>query len=486
MPRKRRFRPPRNRTKFQLKSAQTGFAKAKQSSALAQNSCCVIDETGAGAVPSSTSQARNKTSSSLGKFTPHRDTPIIAIGVNVHFIIGLGKNSLFFPEYDEPVDEWSHEQVANSLINTANRAFTASTFNPDHGACPGTPKWTENFDTRIRFVRVGSSVIRHATLFNRPASTENEIIDWFGEITSYVDLHFTSTRRQMNIFVAAKTDKEAGPFGVANLPSPTSASQRLNTLILAGGYTSSKAANLSGWTPLVAHELGHLLGLRHTYAGGHGGNQVIEGDEEYMADVLGCDAGVKTSPRSQDESNLMDGGGYLISPLQAALMRKRLLRAPSLRKYRRHSIDERTPFAFGAEAHWVSSGTSRIAARGSPIWFGKMHTLTGPGIKAWAAPTGYQMWDGRWFTVPRPGVYTFSASAEATVHKNSSTLQIGIGRLRGPVYKGHVLAQSESHDLLEHTLSGSITLFLEQGDMVGLRIKGNLRNVAFSGTSQSA
>lgn len=152
--------------------------------------------------------------------------------------------------------------------------------NEDFGALPGTPG-AEGFDSRIRFV------LAQQDPAGNPTSGINRYVDddWYIDNDGSTDLKQTvgwDPSRYLNIYV---TDA-GGALGYATLPQQWSGETRDGVVLRAGAVGRDSPLELYNQGRTGTHEVGHYLGLFHTFDGGCGNASAPYTSGDLIADTV--------------------------------------------------------------------------------------------------------------------------------------------------------------------------------------------------------
>jgi len=405
----------------------------------------------------------------LNDYVPSLNDPLKFLCINIHFIAddnGDGVNYISEGGV-EPITVFNMDEIAKFIFLPVHRSFVFNDPPSDPADCPYTGNWAQGIDTRIRPILSGVYFHKN-TIINGTASLNSAL--------NYIFQKDEKFKRQLNVIVGNGISGFAYVNGLAN-SNPNHHH----------GVMFGNLSVLWGAGQILAHEIGHVLGLRHTYLGGGASTICDENHLEFMADIHGCSDGTLICPHtggwgidpnasSTDgiTNNLMGGvnANYWTSTMQAAYMHFNIKTKASLKKYFAHSCGC-TCFGFGAfQDRHVSSGAE------NEITFEITHSNVG------------FAWDGKYFTAASTGDYRFAITFEKDSYYHGGTSDDVTAHIKVRSIDGSVKYYSSAW-AGQHTRRASAAFSniipLKQDDMVSCVVKsdGNrrrhIRQLNFSG-----
>lgn len=198
------------------------------------------------------------------------------------------------------------------------------------------------------------------------------------EVDEFINVYFTTGRR-------------GSIGGFASSPSFRSPDKKSYVVMLKGRQPDGDAFAIAS---LLAHELGHCVDLRHTYAGGGAGAICNQNHVDYLTDIFGggspCPHPANRWDSADPFKTLQDGytnnlmGGYkgneYISPMQAGKMH-RCLALSSVRKYVDNCAYSSVPLPIKKDEVWdfdIQLYRDLIVQRGNTLTINGTLRLSGP------------------------------------------------------------------------------------------------------------
>lgn len=389
--------------------------------------------------------------SSLSDYIPNQTTDLKIICVNYHIM-----------QDDNGLGNWSIQDIPalKEISNWCNSAFV----NPD---APSDPIAAGGIiplqDSRIRFKLNKIEFYRDSNLINSISTTAlfTKIIERDPSFLSSLNIFFTNGTIAGSAF--------------ASLPNPNI--NYNSFVVMLKTYQNQPVSNYAA-SQLMAHEVGHVLGLCHTYLGGGCSANCNEADPDFLYDVFGnspstcphlpnwgIDAYDNSLPNAEKYTNNLMGGNQSnkwISSLQAAKMHRNL-ETTSVSKYLINNCECMKCVAFSAQ------GSGHISA-GADQKLSYSNTILNEG---WS-------WDGSEFKAPVKGIYSFDISFVKDSYYHGGTQDdVNIILIKNSSSLGN--AWSGEGTGRRGTGSFSINLKLEKGDKIFTRIHsdgGRKRHVA--------
>ncbi|HEY5536460.1 MAG TPA: M43 family zinc metalloprotease [Ignavibacteria bacterium] len=316
----------------------------------------------------------------LEDFIPSSKKPLTFVCINIHvFQNSQGGNN--FQQCDVSriiqIVDWS-----NGIFFAFNNAPS------DTVICNSHTIPQQKIDSRIRFV-INRIEFYRDNVLNSQIYPNAHIA--FANAMNQRD---PNMRNQLNVFL---TGASSTPY-VNTLPSSNPNEDSYVTM--SSTFNDSNRDFSASLT--LAHELGHVFGLRHTYTG-NCPPVTDEADNFYMFDIFGCGTdkiipligGWSTEPFAADRDGIMNnimGGSYKagwLSTLQIAQMYYNIQNM-HVKKYV-NCCCKFSKCAFGAKI-------DRLKSAGSETLLEYTHTYVN---YSWA-------FDGKYFTAPCDGLYMFS------------------------------------------------------------------------------
>lgn len=313
----------------------------------------------------------NRSDINLLDYIPDAEKPLTFICVNLHIF----QNSAGLKNYDK-----SNVKDFKAIFNWINGFYT-NVYTPNYtGTCNSKTPLPQKVDSRIRFIVNRIEFYQDDALCNVGAFNYQILVNAMLQRDASMD-------KQLNIFLT-------NPHN----PQPAKGyTQRPSTNLTFKQYIHSFKSKHHSVPPFFlsqhwAHELGHVLGLLHTYPG-PGGPICNEMDDFYLYDIHGCfPSKMCPIPTNILNNNLMGGkDSTSISTLQVATMQYSIKNL-SVGQYA-NGICCPNCVAFGATIF-------RHKSQGAGTILEYEKVLTN---EAWA-------WDGKVFTCPVDGTYHFGVS----------------------------------------------------------------------------
>ena len=302
----------------------------------------------------------------LTDYIPAEDKPLTFICINLHvFQNSAGTKNFSKTNIGEfrQIFDWINGFYTNYQV-------------PDYvGICNSKPVLPQQLDSRIRFILNRIEFYKDDLLCNQGLFNSTLLVNAMLQRDSSMDA-------QLNIFLTAP-DANQPAWGYTQFPSNIPNFKQFIHTVAPPPYIQVDFSYSQHW----AHELGHVLGLPHTY----GGANCNENDPFYLYDIHGCNPN-NVCPILTTNNNLMGGhDSWSISTLQSALMHYSLTHL-SVKQYATNICCPKC-VAFGARI-------DRHKSQGGELVLEYDNFLAN---ESWA-------WDGKLFTCPIDGVYNFTAS----------------------------------------------------------------------------
>jgi hypothetical protein len=339
--------------------------------------------------------------------------------------------------------------------------------------CNSKPALPQQLDSRVRFL------LNRIEFYQDDALAELTINQGYTLLRQAMLQRDSSMDSQLNIFITAPQTAQntGGASGYTNFPSSSINFKQY----IHSWHKSPPNADYNTviyyWAQHFAHELGHVLGLPHTYSGAN----CNENDPFYLYDIHGCSP-TQTCPipNSDPNNNLMGGKeSWSISTLQIALMHYSLDNL-SVKQYAENMCCPKC-VAFGASI-------DRHKSQGGE------HLLEYTKVLA----NESSAFDGKLFTCPVNGIYNFSVSfqkdslVDGGTSKNVWIHLMADWDIIGTIMSEKADAKTDWSPGIEQfgrrdTVSFALNIKLKKGTIVKTVVKsenGDLRNivdVTFSG-----
>ena len=382
---------------------------------------------------------------------PNQSTQLKIICVNYHII-----------QDDSGLGNWTLQDIPalKDISEFCNGTFVNPSSPSDPIAATGIIPLQ---DSRIRFKLNKIEFYRDSSLMNsiNPNSLFDKIIDRDPNFLKSVNVFFTNGTIAGSAF--------------ASLPN---SNMNYNSfVVMLNTYQNQPVSNYAA-SQLMAHELGHVLGLCHTYLGGGCSANCNQADPEFLYDVFGnspstcphtanwgIDAYDNSIANAEKYTNNLMGGNQSnkwISSLQAAQMHRNL-EITSVSKYLINNCECLKCVVFSA------AGSSHVSA-GSDQVLSYPNTILNEG---WS-------WNGYEFIAPIDGIYSFDISFVKDSYYHGGTQDdVNILLIKNTTSLGS--AWSGEGTGRRGTGSFSVNVSLNKGDKLFTRIHsdgGNRRHVA--------
>ncbi|MFD2565887.1 C1q-like domain-containing protein [Pseudotenacibaculum haliotis] len=404
-----------------------------------QTICCMPES-----IENEKAQYISRSSINLIDYIPSKDDPITFICVNLHVF----QDSTGQKNYNE-----SHIKGFREIFDWINASYQ-NIYEPNYiGVCNSKPVLEQKIDTRIRFVLNRIEFYQDDALCNLGAWDYTPLVNAMLQRDA-------SMNSQLNIFLT-DPDNPQPALGYTRFPSSNLSFKQ---------YIHSFRNRLNPIPPYFlsqhwAHELGHVLGLTHTYNGGGASPICDENDPFYIYDIHGCSP-TKQCPipkPSLNNNNLMGGQeSWTITTLQAAVMHYSLQNL-SVGQYANKGCCFKCVAFSGQGDNHVSFGTDKL--------LNYPNTISNEG---WS-------WNGSEFITPVDGIYNFSISfVKDTFYHGGTQDDVHIILFKNELSIGH--AWSGEGSGRRSTGSFQVNIKLKRGDKVFTQIHSDSkkkRHVAY-------
>lgn len=393
----------------------------------------------------------------LTDYIPAPDKPLKFICINLHIFQNQAGTKNFSKKN---IGEFKQ------MFDWINQIYTNQIQPPNYlHICSTKPVLQQQLDSRVRFLLNRIEFYQDDVLCNQGAFNYTPLLNAMLQRDSSMD-------SQLNIFITAP-DNAQPAAGYTQFPS-----SNLNTKQYIHSFAKGPWTNVGyWWSQHFAHEIGHVLGLPHTY----GGANCNENDPFYLYDIHGCVTNkVCPIPTSDPNNNLMGGKeSWSISTLQTAIIHYSL-DTLSVKQYAENMCCPKC-VAFGAtiDRHKSQGGEQLLAY-----------------TKILANDSS--AFDGKLFTCPVDGVYNFSVSfqkdslVDGGTPKNVWVHLMADWDIIGTIMSEKADAKTDWSPGIEQfgrrdTVSAALNIKLKKGTIVKTIVKsdnGDLRNivdVTFSG-----
>ncbi|WP_276976433.1 hypothetical protein [Flavobacterium filum] len=398
----------------------------------------------------------------LTDYIPIGDKPLKFICINLHIFRNQAETKNFSKKN---IGEFKQ------MFEWINEIYTNQMQPPNYlHICNSNPALQQRLDSRVRFLLNRIEFYKDDNLANQA------INEGYSLLLNAMLQRDSSMDSQLNIFITAP-DTNQWAAGYTQFPS-----SNLNfKQYIHSWHKMPSQANYNtvgyGWAQHFAHEIGHALGVPHTY----GGANCNESDPFYLYDIHGCfPTKVCPIPSSAPNNNLMGGKeSWSISTLQIATIHYSLDKL-SVKQYTENVCCPKC-VAFGASI-------DRHKSQGGE------HLLQYTKILA----NESSAFDGKVFTCPVDGIYNFSMSfqkdslVDGGTSKNVWVHLMADWDIIGTIMSEKADAKTDWSPSLEQfgrrdTVSVSLNIKLKKGVIVKTIVKsdnGDFRNivdVTFSG-----
>ncbi|NUQ26314.1 MAG: hypothetical protein HUU34_20375 [Saprospiraceae bacterium] len=395
----------------------------------------------------------------LANFIPNPDDPLKFICVNLHIFQDSKKTKNFS---EKNIGEF--KQVFDWINEIYTNQFQIPNYLHPCNSKPALKK--QQVDSRIRVMLNRIEFYQDDALSNLGAFNYTPLVN-------AMLLRDSSMDSQLNIFIT--TPSAAQPAGGYANGFP---STNLNFKQYIHSFAKPPYTNVGyWWAQHFAHELGHVLGLSHTY----GGANCNETDPFYLYDIHGCFPTQTCPIPSTDPNNNLMGGkeSWSISTLQTAIMQYSIQNL-SVKQYSENICCPKC-VAFGAKI-------DRHKSQGDETILDYKDILANES----------SAFDGKLFTCPVDGIYHFSVSFQKdSLVDNGTYKEVWIHLMAGWDIIGTIMSEKADAKTdwspgnaqygRRDTVSISMNTKLKKGTIVKTIVKsdnGDLRNIVdvnFSG-----